>query len=65
MINAGSGYGNGSRIDLKFNDLTRFEATVWKSLLEKLAPFGGVPYAFIWNDYSKNKSIDTKSIRFI
>ena len=35
----GEGYGSGTVINLAKNQLTRFEATVFQSVLEKIAPF--------------------------
>ena len=37
----GKGYGDGTKIGLTNNNLTRFEATVFKSVLERMAPFAG------------------------
>lgn len=43
----GNGYGNGSIISLDTNSLTRFDSAVFKSVLEKMAPFGGFPIAYV------------------
>ena len=40
MVFAGDGYGNNCVIELIYNKLTRFELTVFQSVLEKMAPFG-------------------------
>lgn len=42
----GDGYGEGSVVRLYSNELTRFEAGVFQSVLEKMAPFG-YPKAFV------------------
>ena len=44
---------NDTEIRLHSNQLTRFESTVFKSLLETMAPFGGYPNASVSMDYSK------------
>jgi hypothetical protein len=51
----GNVYGNGTKINLNFNlQLARFESTVFQSMLEKIAPLGGYPNAWIEIDYSKS-----------
>ena len=52
-IITGNGYGNGTIIRLYDNKLTRLDATVFQSMLEKMAPFGGWPNAHINVEYSK------------
>ena len=43
-----------AKIYLYSNQLTRFESTVFQSLLEKMAPFGGYPNnAYVKVDNSK------------
>ena len=44
---------NNTRINLYVNQLTRFESTVFQSLLDKMASFGGYPNAFFDIYYSK------------
>jgi hypothetical protein len=39
----GDGYGFGTNIFVNMNKMTRFEATVYKTLLEKLAPYNNPP----------------------
>ena len=41
-------YGNGSRIMLYFNKINRLESAVFKSVLEQMAPYGGVCNAYIY-----------------
>ena len=38
-IGTGNGYGDGTKISFEQNNFTRCEATVFKTLLEKLEPF--------------------------
>ena len=44
-------------IDLAFNNLTRFESSVFQLVLEKFASFGGYPKAYVnieeskWNNF--------------
>ena len=44
---AGNGYGKGTWIDMYNNKLARFESTVFKSVLEKMAPFAESPKNFV------------------
>jgi len=39
IVLKGDGYGNGTWIYLSSNLLTRFESTVYQSVLEKMAPY--------------------------
>ena len=41
-------YGDLSSIDLRLNNLSRFESAVFQSILEQMAPYNGYPYSFIW-----------------
>jgi hypothetical protein len=45
-------YGSGSYIGLYSNSLTRFESTVFQSLLQQLAPYAGTPYTYVDIDSS-------------
>ena len=50
------GDGNSSRVvklDLAFNQLTRFESSVVKSVLEKFESLGGFPLAYVNIEESK------------
>ena len=40
-------YGDGSIISFEANKMTRFEAKVFQSVLEKMTSYGGAPYALI------------------
>ena len=63
LFYTGDSYG-GDRtvIDLEFNNLTRFESTVFKSILEQMKPFGGVPNSYILLNFSfQKKSQDFES----
>jgi len=51
---AGEGYGNRSWIEMQLNNLTRFESTVFQSVLEKIAPYANPPHTGIDIDYSMN-----------
>jgi len=45
-------FGNGSVIILNHNMLTRFEAGVFQSVLEKMEPYGGYPNAYVRIEFS-------------
>ena len=50
-------YGKGSFISLYENKLTRFEAEVFKPVLEQMAPYDS-SYVFILNSKYENKIIN-------
>ena len=60
IIPTGDGYGNGTIIDLSRNQLTRFDAPVWKSVMEKLTKFGGQPNAYIDLYQSKFRCLNSE-----
>ena len=45
-------YGSGSYIGLYSNSLTRFESTVFQTLLQQLAPYAGTPFTYVDIDSS-------------
>ena len=47
LLIAGETYGNGTQIDLNNNQLTKFESSVFQSVLEKIVPFASINNAFI------------------
>ena len=49
----GNGYGEGSKLWLNDNKLTRFESAVFQSVLEKIAPYGGYPISYLYIENSK------------
>ena len=53
----GENYRDGSQIFLQYNNMTRFESTVFLSVLQKMAFYDGYPFNYVEIGYS-NIQID-------
>jgi len=45
-------YDETATIDFRFNSLSRFESSVFQSVLEQMYPFNGYPFSYIWMSQS-------------